>query len=170
MFKKFLKKIGWISEEERSGKMVDAFNCYSLFEIKDPRNLLIEILNLVPDDSIWAIEGVYSEHIISFLKQFHVEDDESVELGTVWPSQKKIRVLLTKDAKNAIIEELKNWNIDVDIVHQHIYKSGFFYFTSYDNLKSGCIWLTNQIEERKISPLIEKNFIGEYEKYPDNAD
>lgn len=148
------------------GEMVDVNDCYALFDIRNSKELFKTIITLVPDDSILAIEGIYSKNIIDLLLKEEVSDNQKVYIVIAWPRQIRLKSRLNSKQKSLILNHCDNWDFGNDIIHQHIYKDNHFYFTSYANMKSGCVFISHLINKPKIEKLKFDGIIGNYDEYP----
>jgi len=155
---KAIKKILGI-EAGNEGKQIDFKKAWTVDRIKDRNKFLSKIIELVPSESIWTIEGHYDEGIHKIIFKHLIEDDIKVWKGTVWPKQNFIKVKLTDDAKSDILNALPSWNLKHNIIHQHIYKDGQFYLTSFDNLEETCTWVSMEFPKSELDKLKEDDII-----------
>lgn len=158
IFKRLFKK-----ENEIKGKEIDFDNCWTLKKINDREELLKRIIEIAPENSIWSIEGIEEKYIYETISKHITSDDKIMQNGTIWPKQKNVKVLLTEIARKEIINSIPNWNLDYNIMHQHIYKADMVYFSSYDNLHPRCTWFSNIIAKEEFKTLSEENII-EFDK------
>ncbi|MBD1395725.1 hypothetical protein H9Q13_00980 [Pontibacter sp. JH31] len=150
-------------ETDIKGKEIDFDNCWIVDEINDRNKFLALIISIVPEDSIWSIEGLADEEIYHLLSIYPISDDTKVWKGTVWPKQNSFKVKLSKKAKEEILLALPNWNLESNFVHQHIYKDEEFYLTSYDNLDKACTWVSKSLDQGELEKLKELRVIDFYD-------
>ena len=161
MLKSILKFIGWVPKEERNGAEIDFNNAWEFESISKKNEFLSWLIQYVPNNSIWSIEGLYNKELFRIIRHYLTDDGLQVQRGTVWPRPKYCKVLLNEESKNTILKNINKWNLDVDIIHQHIYYQKDIYLTSYDNLT--CVWLTKIIDQSELDKLEEEGIIV-YEK------
>lgn len=148
-----------VDQELKINRQVDLKNCYSIIKITDKNILLQQIILGVPDNSIWAIEGLYDRNIIGVLKNHFSDDESNAYKATIWPGQDSYTIKLTEAAKKDIIANLYNWNLDSDIIHQHIYLSDTFYFTLYDNLSESCTWVGKEFDIKLLMDMERQDIV-----------
>jgi len=158
----FLKKILNI-KTNYEGKQIDFDNAWIIDKINNRENLLEFLFENTPEKSVWSIEGVYNKDILNLLSKFAHTDETKVALGTVWPKQIHIKILLTNDSKFEILKHISNWDLSEDIVHQHIYKEDVFYLTSFDNLSENCTWISKNITKKLLENLKQESIIDFYD-------
>ncbi len=163
LIKGFLRMIGWVPLDEVTGKEIDPNHVWEFKSISRKNDFQAWIIERVPDGSVWSIEGFHDPDIFETVQDFVTEDGVRVHKGTVWPRQRHIKIKLNAQSKKAILDRLEDWNLDVDIRHQHIYKGEMFYLTAYDNLHAGCTWLTKMIDRAELDELEDRGIL-EYEK------
>ncbi|MBK3520030.1 hypothetical protein [Carboxylicivirga marina] len=130
-------------KKDRVGKEIDFKNSWAVSKLEDKLEFFKRILTLVPDNSIWAIEGMSDMKLIEYLQTFPIEDSLIVNKGTIWPKQKTLKVLINPISRKSLIQNITFENLDWEIIHQHIYNDEKFYLTSYDNLHEACTWISN---------------------------
>ncbi len=155
MFSFFKKKL----IEQRKGKEVDYENSWIVAKFKDKEAFLKTFLKIIPDDSVWAVEGKFDHNLIDLLQKYRINDEQKVCKGTIWPKQQKMKVLINKESRKEFIEKLTFTNIEWNIIHQHFYKNNLFYLTSYDNLDEDCTRITNELTKSDIEILIKEGLI-----------
>jgi hypothetical protein len=111
----------------------------------------------VPDDTIWAIEGVQDKSLIEFFKSFESSDEEKVALGTVWPKQRTLKVRIDSESREKLINKVPEMNLDWEIIHQHFYFGEHFYLTAYDNLDSSCTWISKRFTIQDFESMISRS-------------
>lgn len=145
------------------GLEVDFNNCWTLNKINNRHIFLSRIIELVPIDSIWYIEGIVDEIILSVISKYFDNDNTKMEIGTIWPKQKSYRIKLTKEAKAKILNVIDRWALDWQLEHQHIYKDNEVFLSSYDNLHKRATWVSKGIEWKEMEKLKTENIIDYYE-------
>jgi len=151
----------WILKKTKGGQ-VDIHNCWIIdgVSIPDKDDFLIFIIEHVPDDSVWAIEGCYDENFLKELASFETEDNVAVYHGTM-DEPVRIKIRLSKERKPRIIELIKKYGVD-SLIHHHIYHDKHFYFTTYDNF-SAYVAVSKKFDNKAMEDYAEKNnikFIG----------
>lgn len=164
MLSKILNILKIVPKSERTGEEIDYNNAWIIDSVNDKFKFLAWLFKNVPSNSIWAIEGIYEKSIIDFLVQYSTNDSRSITLGTIWPKQKFLKILLSDMNKNKILMLMKEWDLSIDLMHQHIYKDDHFYFTSFDNLHPCCTWLSKRIPIGELEKLKTDNIIDFYEE------
>ena len=99
MFTRLLQALGWVTKEEREGRRIDYGSSLCVTSIRNKSEFLVNMLDLVPDGSVWSIEGIHDEQILADLAPYRTTDDVRVIKATIWPRQTQIKVLLNTDAR-----------------------------------------------------------------------
>ena len=146
-------------ETDLIGDEIDFNNCWNIFEINDRDKLLSRVIELVPDESVWSIEGIENKEIFDVVSKYIITDDQKPSKGTIWPKQKLYKILLSKEAKADILRNIDNWDLSWNIMHQHIYKGDIFYLTSYDNLDKASTWISMELAKTELDKLKEQKII-----------
>ncbi len=146
----------------KKAKKIDVNNSWSVIKIDDKESFFKRILTLVPDNSIWSIEGVADNDLGNYLLKFRFEDEQIVRKGTIWPRKETLKVLINEDSRKALIENLTLKNLDRDIIHQHIYKDDKFYLSSYDCLDAACTWISKGFKHSDFKELIDADQLKLY--------
>ena len=118
------------------------------------------LFKYVPDGSTMFIEGVLDHGTKTFetLKAYETHDDMKVVLGTQWPKDPVIKIKLSRKNKPKLLELFKRPGFGADFMHQHIYKDGKFFFSSYDTLDD--IWIRkNLIPEKVLEQAVNDKII-----------
>jgi hypothetical protein len=145
------------------GKELELDDCWIINKINDRNKLLSRLIELVPVDSIWTIEGLSDKKIYEVISNHLFSDDAKVWKGTIWPKQNFFKIKLTDKAKDDILQDLPNWDLDWNIIHQHIYKGDKFYLTSYDNLDEACTWISKEFDIIELNKLKGQNVFDFYD-------
>jgi hypothetical protein len=160
MWLRLLKAIGWVTSDERDGIQIDYDNSWCIGDIRDRNAFLSHILDLVPDGSVWAIEGIYEEEILARLGPYETNDDVQVLKGTMWPRQITVKILLDAENKKRIKTMLPDWDLNVNFTHQHIYHREDVLFTSFDNLHDGITYLSRRLDRKALEKLIQQDLFA----------
>ena len=117
----------------------DNFLCST---ISNKSQLLMTIISKVPDDSVWYVNGIYSEDIEAFLCKYSIQIDYKMVIPglKIWPKQKEYFILLNEKSKNEIIKSIDKFDFDDNFVHQVIYKNNDIYFCSFDCMSETATW------------------------------
>ncbi|ANQ51755.1 hypothetical protein MY04_4417 [Flammeovirga sp. MY04] len=141
-------------KEKYRGKEIDFDDCWIVGKLDDRDKFITRILELVPDDTIWAIEGVQDQSLLDFFRSFASSDEEKVALGTVWPKQRTLRVRIDSESREKLINKVPEMNLDWEIIHQHFYYEEHFYLTAYDNLDTCCTWISKRFTIQDFDSMI----------------
>ena len=155
MFTRLLQALGWVTKEEREGRRIDYGSSLCVTGIRNKSEFLVNMLDLVPDGSVWSIEGIHDEQILADLAPYRTTDDVRVIKATVWPRQTQIKVLLNTESKPGIIELLPAWDLNLNFIHQHIYYGEDFLLTSHDNLADGITYLSPALDRSRLDSLAQ---------------
>lgn len=119
--------------------------------------MLKEIIRIVPENSIWSVEGLYSKEIYDVIEPFVIEDEVYIKRATIFPKQDCFKIQLNQKSKKIIASKIDDWNLDWEMIHQHIYKGKISYLNSYDNLHEACTWIAYELKGKinGIEELIE---------------
>lgn len=74
MFTRLLQALGWVTKDEREGRRIDYGSSLCVTGIRDKNDFLAHIIDLVPDGSVWSIEGIYDEQILAALAPYRTSD------------------------------------------------------------------------------------------------
>lgn len=160
MLRGLLALIGLGSRNEGPVAKFDFDKAWSFLQIRDKHRFLKWVLSIVPDGTVWNIEGVYDPAILEVLREFPATDNVRISRATIWPRQHTLKVLLTEASKAKLASCLEKWNLDGDLIHQHIYSDTAVYFRSYDNLHENCTWVSHLISRDQLEPLIAGNVVS----------
>lgn len=167
MFTRLLQALGWVTKEEREGRRIDYGSSLCVTGIRNKSEFLINILELVPDGSVWSIEGIHDEQILADLAPYRTTDDVRVVKATIWPRQTQIKVLLNPESKQRIKELLPDWDLNLNFIHQHIYFGQEFLLTSHDNLADGITYLSPALDRNRLDSLAQAGLFSFVEKQSD---
>jgi hypothetical protein len=145
------------------GNQIDFDDCWTVDKIINRNRLLARLIELVPIDSIWTIEGLSDKNIYDLISKHIFVDDNKVWNGTIWPKQNFFKIQLTETAKTDILKELPGWDLELNIIHQHIYKDNKYYLTSYDNLHEWCTWISMYFDIVEMNKLKDQNILDFYD-------
>ena len=136
---------------------LDNNNSFGFSRVHNKNELLKEIIRNVPENSVWSIEGIQSKEIFEIIEPFVIDDEVYIKRATIFPKQDFFKVHLTQESKKIITSKMDSWNLDWEIIHQHIYKEKETYLNSYDNLHEACTWISNELRNKikNIEELIE---------------
>ncbi|MBW3002416.1 hypothetical protein KY338_04625 [Candidatus Woesearchaeota archaeon] len=161
-----LKKIKNLVEKKIKGGQVDINNCWLIdgLSISSQEDFLIFIIEHVPDDSVWAIEGCFDDNMLNELRKYKTEDSVKVFQACIsqctesgWNDPIRAKVLLSKENKPKIIEIIKKHSL-CSLIHHHIYYKSIFYFTTYDNF-SAYVAVSKKFDNKVMNDYAEKNNI-----------
>lgn len=157
MFESIRKFLGIEKGRESEITQLDNDNSFCFSRVHNKNELLKEIIRNVPENSIWSIEGLQSKEISDIFEPFVIDDEVHIKRATIFPKQDLFKVQLTQESKKKIASNINSWNLDWEIIHQHIYKGKETYLISYDNLHEACTWISNELRDKikKIEELIE---------------
>jgi hypothetical protein len=147
----------------KKAKEIDTNNSWSVIKIGDKESFFKKILTLIPNNSIWSIEGIANNDLRDYLLKFQFKDDQIVRKGTIWPRQKTLKVIINEDSRDDLINKLTLRNLDWDIIHQHIYNGDKFYLSSYDCLDEACTWISKDFKHSDFKDLIEADQLELYD-------
>ncbi|MGB0368289.1 MAG: hypothetical protein ACPGU4_03745 [Flavobacteriales bacterium] len=116
------------------------------------------LLQAVPENSIWSIDHVFDKKMLGTLMRFKSQSDH-LKKGVFYINNAEINVLLSTEAKQAILEKLDTWDFEANAIHQRIYQNNTLYFVAYDNLHPLCTWLSLSFEKDEIKSLEKKGLI-----------
>jgi len=152
--KKLIKMI--FGKTKNNLKKIEELNKTNSFKssmVNNKNGFLTKLINTVPNGTIWSIEGIENTEILKCLDRYKIEDEYRISRNTIWPKQKMIRVKLDSEAKNFLNSKIPNWDLDVDIIHQHLYFKDKTFFTSYDNMHEDCTMISNRLSNIKESTI-----------------
>lgn len=168
MFAQLLKAIGWVPKEEREGEKIDYENSLCATNIRDKNEFLAHIIDMVPDGSVWSVEGIVDERILAYLEAYRTIDDVKVMRATAWPRLTQIKVLLNEASKKRIRALLPEWDLNLNFIHQHIYYDENFLLTSFDNLADGITFLSTELDQGALNSLAKEGLFSFVEKQPES--
>jgi hypothetical protein len=87
---------------------------------------LIKLIEEIPENSYWAIQGLYDTESKDMFRDFFVSNCECVDF------RYDHCIKLTKDIRSEIIKLISNEDISHDIVHHCISFENKIHFASYD--------------------------------------
>ena len=147
----------WVLKKIKGGE-VDIHSCWIIdgVSISGKEDFFIFIIQHVPDDSVWAIEGCYDDNFLKELVSFETEDNVAVFQATMGKPV-RIKIRLSKESKPKIIELIRKYGVD-SLIHHHIYHGNHFYFTTYDNF-SAHVAVSKKFDNKAMKDYAEKNNI-----------
>ena len=148
---------------EIKGNQIDFKTCWTVNKIYDRNRFLARLIELVPDNSIWTIEGLSDKDIYNLIAKHIVIDDTKIWRGSIWPKHDLYKIKLSEKAKKDLLKGLSKWDLVRNIEHQHIYKGDKFYMTSYDNLHESSTWLSKDFDIKEITTLKDQGVIDFYD-------
>jgi len=157
MIRRLLALIGLGGRERTPSPHLAIDEAWTFSEIRDKHRFLRWVLSAVPDGTIWSIEGVSDPAILYLAQEFSASDGVQIPRATIWPRQNTMKLLLTPESKERLSASLQKWDLDRDLIHQHIYSDAALYFRSYDNLHESCTWVSRLISRDQLEPLLEDN-------------
>src|SRR4030042_613556 len=141
-------------KKDLQGKEIDYNNCWTIDKLRNKEGFLKRIIELVPNGSIWAIEGI-SKELIEYFSEYHIIDDQKTALGTIWPKQRLLKIKIDTNSRDLIVHKLSKIDLSQEIIHQHIYYGDKFYLTSFDNLHKDCTWISKDFKRLEFEDLIK---------------
>jgi len=157
MLRRLLALIGLGGRVRTSSATLDIEEAWTFSAIRDKHRFFKWVLSVVPEGTTWSIEGVNDPAIIEALREVSATDDVRMPQATIWPRQNTVKVLLTQKSKAKLSLCLEKWDLDRNLIHQHIYSDTALYFQSYDNLDENCTRVSCLISRDRLEPLIEGN-------------
>ena len=154
--------MGLIPKSEFENKIIDFSDARAFKSIKDKNKFLAWLIVYVPSGSIWHIEGIWSEEVFHTIRDYLTADCFQTYKWFAKPRLKYIKVLLEDQSKKAVCEKIDGWDLDSELIHQHIYFGDHVYLTSYDNLHENCTWVSDKIETAELNRLEEEGIIEQF--------
>ena len=127
MIKRIANTYQWIADRLRSSAKQDEDKFYYLYDIGDKNRFLSWVIYHMPDGSVWAVDTVIDQPILSRLKRVQIR-------GKGKRHGIDSEVLLDRQVKNEILKWLPEWDLEFNFVHQSISFKVKQLFIACDNL------------------------------------
>ncbi|WP_028887734.1 hypothetical protein [Tenacibaculum ovolyticum] len=150
-------------DSTESEREIDYDNCWIITEIPNKNKFIKEILDCLPENCIWSIEGMFDKGIYDTISDFIILDEKKKTKYTVWPKHNFFEVKLTNEARSKVLENIMEWDFDANFIHQNIFSENHCYLTSFDNLHRACTWISDFFEISKLNDLKKKGIL-DFEK------
>lgn len=161
MLRHILRRLGWgRSENGKSSPIDDARTDdprWTFSEVHRPHAFLKWVLSVVPDESIWTVDGV-SRRTRKFLSRFRGPGPANGIGPLSWSTLPSVEVTLDAEAKTLILEQVDQWDLDRDFIHQSISHGGTLYFLAYDNLQHSSV--SKRIAADQLQALIADGIVS----------
>jgi len=139
------------------GTQMDFSNAWTL-EIYSPHAFLSWLVSIVPNQSVWTVDGLYDRRARQFLKRFRAGGQVKMFNATTSLKLPFVEVDLNSESKPLIMAQIHQWNLDTDFIHQSIRCGDTVYFLAHDNLQD--TWLSKRVTADQLRPLITSGVVS----------
>jgi len=153
MLKRIKEYFSEIAKKNKSNSdLFDYHNCWVVTEIKDKNKFISKMIEIVPNDSIWDVWGVFDANIQSQLLKYEINGKDNKTY--------KFKTVLSSKNKNEIQNLIAKWDFEGNFIAQFIYKDNDYFFSANDNLQN--LFVSTSLIEKKIMEQMKNENIINY--------